>query len=109
MEAKETVKVFLSALSEGNYQKAYENCQITWKNSHSTKDLKDLIAVRIKSFKVVSVQEIQECISDVNCVVRSKGSDRKITARVIKESEPFKADPKGEWGVNPISVIRNLF
>ncbi len=108
-EAHILVVKFLHAWKDNNHIKMYELTSKTWKSKHSKKDLKNLIPKRIKSFKVEEITEFSSCIYDVNITLRIGGKIKKVTARLLCELESFKPSVNGEFGINPVSITRNLY
>ncbi|MDB0602349.1 hypothetical protein PL373_14605 [Tenacibaculum maritimum] len=108
-KAKIKVEQFLNAWKENNHIKMYELTSKTWRAKHSKKQLKQLLPKRIKSFKVEEITEFAPCIYDVNITLRVGGKTKKVTARLLCESEPYKPSVDGVFGINPISIIKNLY
>lgn len=108
-KAEATLIAFLQAWKDNNHAKMYDLTQKTWRSTHSKKQLKQLINGRIKSFKVLEIREFMPTVYDANVVVKIAGNEKKITARMICETEPYKASVNGEFGVNPISVVKNFY
>ena len=81
-------------------------------------DIKDLLEAKItKTSDVTDLTPDGLNAKDVTAEIRySVGTEAgvmgfqmhtaTITARVVRESAPYKPDSKGEWGVNPTSVSR---
>jgi len=116
MDAIETVKKFMDAWKDSNWSEMLKYTQKTWRskennNSELLKNwfyLKDLL-----TFKILKINQISESCVDVLLGIgymfgNSKLKETKIRARVICEIEPYKPDPTGEWGVNPISILREF-
>lgn len=108
-KAQQTIKAFLEAWKLSDYKKMYEYTQKTWKSEHTKNQLKKLLPKRIKSYRITSITESVPTVYDVDVVVSISGKSKKITARLICETEPYIASLQGEFGVNPISIIRNLY
>ncbi len=106
-----TIKQFCQAWSKNDYSKMYRLSQITWKSNNTKKYLKRLIIEKIQGFKILSVDfdEKHPCLCDINLQVKHKGKLKELKARLIKENKPYSTSEEGTWGVNPISVIRNLY
>jgi len=113
MKYKDKVKIkveqFLRAWKDNDYTKMYALTQITWSAKHSKKELKRLLPNRIKSFKIENIKEFSECIYDVDITLKIGGKQKKISARLLCELEPYKPSLDGKFGVNPVSLIRNLY
>lgn len=113
-----TIKQFCQAWSNNDFSKMYEVCTLTWKAQYDQKSLENLIIGRIKSFKIGHIEANSKfpCIGDIDIKIKhrrvlfpSLTKTKTIKARLIKESKPYKPSEEGTWGVNPISVIRNLY
>lgn len=101
---------FCKAWRSLNYAKMYDLCQKTWKSNHTKADLKKLIVGRIKGH-VIQSSTIQSnnCIGDTELKVKINKKVKQIKVRCIKELGARKPSVDGEWGINPISLIRNLY
>ncbi len=108
-KVKIKIEQFLGAWIDNNHIKMYDFTSKTWKSKHSKKQLKELLPKRIKSFKVEEISEFSPCIYDVKITLRIGGKIKKVTARLLCELEPFKPSVDGEFGINPISITRNLY
>lgn len=106
-----TIKQFCNAWLINDFDKMYTFCQITWKSKYTKWYLQKLLLDKIQGFEIVSVEfdEKYPCICDINIKVKYKGLDKELKARLIKESKPRTTSEEGTWGVNPISVLRNLY
>ena len=67
--------------------------------------LKDLLGAEIIKKSTVS-DVIVDITATVYYAVGSKIETKKITARVIREIAAYVQSPRGKWGVNPISMLR---
>ena len=108
-KAKEVITKFLQAWKDNNLTKMYGLTQKTWSSQYSKSVLKKLFQSRIKAFKILEIRESTSTVFDVDVTIRVKGQQRKITARLICETTPYTPSIDGEFGVNPISVIKNLY
>ncbi len=102
---------FCQAWMKQDYDTMYVFCQKTWKANHSRAELKRLVIGRIKEFKINSIvcSKASPCVSDIKLRVKYKNKAKSLEVRLIKEKEKRKPSEDGEWGVNPISLIRNLY
>lgn len=87
--------------------------------------LKSLFPFKIVKCEVLSVNEVTKAVYDATLTVtyikstkvkqggkttiKDSSVTRKVAARMIGETKPFTADPKGVYGVNPISLIKSLY
>ncbi len=113
-----TIKQFCQAWSKNDFSKMYELCQITLKSIHTKKYLKNLILGSITGYEIISVDfdDKHPCLCDINIKVKHRDISlpssikvKELIVRLIKESKPYSTSEEGTWGVNPISVIRNLY
>ena len=103
------IEQFLQSWKDNNHMRMYELTSKTWMSKNSKKKLKQLLPKRIKSYKIESIEVYSECIYDVNIILRISGKTKNVTARMLCELDAFKPSLDGEFGVNPISIIRNLY
>ena len=117
MDAIDALTNFMNAWKDNNWSEMFENSQITWRSRGRNKGidllknwfyLKDLTA-----FKILKTEKISDTCIDVTLKVSylyyvSNLKERKIKARIICETEPYKPSLMGKWGVNPISILREF-
>jgi len=107
---------FMDAWKDSNWSEMLKYTQKTWRSKENNNSdllknwfyLKDLL-----TFKVLKINQISLSCVDVILGIGyifgdSKIKETKIRARVICETEPYKPSPTGEWGVNPISILREF-
>jgi len=112
-DIKETIEKFMSAWKNGEYKELHQLCTKTYKVGNTSKQLEAILNQNITSFKVGKAEKSTDVVYDVEISVRTKGMRKKaksktITARLVKESKPFRPSETGEWGVNPISVLKGI-
>ena len=111
MNSKETLKAFLEAWKIKDFQKMYSLCQKTWCVNHTQKDLEIILQknhIRLKGYKSIVIKEHSEVLQDVSVFLKYGGKFNKITVRIIKELEPYRTGEEGEFGINPISILKFL-
>lgn len=107
---------FMNAWKDGNWSEMLENTQKTWrsKENHNSELLKSWFSLKdLLTFKVLRMEGISNSCVDVLLSIRyvfgeSKLKETKIMARVICETEPYKPSDTGEWGVNPIGILKEF-
>ena len=113
---------FMQCWKVGNWAEALCYCQKTWvfpqigegELWQSTKNLKELFHDK----KLVKYQITNDCnvISTVCmeitvCFTYEAGDYNKtytIPVKLIREKAPYTPSETGEWGVNPLSIIRSI-
>lgn len=108
-KVKKAIKEFLENWKLNDFKKMYDNSQITWKKNHPKNVLKDMFPNRIKTYSLGEVKELTPAHFTVKITVRVKGVLKHLIAHLVCETAPFTPSIKGKWGVNPSSVIKNLF
>lgn len=105
---------FLVAWKAEDWRAMAEACQQTWRSNHE--DALAFLTARFGRMRLVS-WEVEEAVEPPDLV---KGVVVDVTValhfldlwdgtysfRVICEVGPYKANPEGTWGVNPISQRR---
>jgi hypothetical protein len=117
MDAVETTKNFMNAWKDSNWSEMLENSQITWRSRGRNKSI-DLLKgwfylKDLTTFKILKTEKISDSCVDMTLKISylyyiSNLKETKIKARVICETGPYKPDPEGKWGVNPISILREF-
>ncbi|SHJ28614.1 hypothetical protein [Clostridium magnum] len=108
-----TLAEYLNCWKEKNWDNMANYTQITWKSSaknpneelKSQYDFKELLGAEIKDKKVNSSVSV-----DVTAVVyyriRNDVVTKTITARIIRETSKNTLSEDGQWGINPVSAMR---
>ncbi|MBA7490112.1 hypothetical protein ES702_00646 [subsurface metagenome] len=104
---------FLISWREKDWSRMAQFTQKTWNSKEKNPaefldvwyELKDLLGAEIIKKSTVSDVTV-DITATVYYAVGSKIETKKITARVIREVAAYTPSPKGEWGVNPISTLR---
>lgn len=104
---------YLNSWKNQDWNNMVNYTQITWRNSDKNPskllknqyDFKTLLGAEIKDKKVNS-----DVSTDITAIVYyrfgNNVSAKTITARIIKETTSGELSTDGQWGVNPISAIR---
>lgn len=111
-KARKTLKAFLQAWQEKDYDFMFKTCQITWKETLGSKEwIKEFYSkVDIDSFEIVSGTMIEKnVIADFMFRIKVSGKwTIPYRVRLIRELAPYTAHKDGIWGVNPKSALRIL-
>jgi len=102
------VEKWFEAIMKRDYVRAWQYTQTTYKNNHRKAQLKIFDNVAINSFKIISSEKITEAHLKVIVEADQNGKVNHAEVHVICENGPYKPTPKGHWGVNPISALKNV-
>lgn len=116
MNAVATLTKFMNAWKDSNWSGMLENTQKTWrsKENNNSELLKSWFSLKdLLTFKVLRIEGISNSCVDVLLGIKyvfgeTKLKETKIRARVICETEPYKPSDTGEWGVNPIGILKEF-
>lgn len=106
---------YLNCWKQEDWDRMIEFTQKTWRSGEEDPaellkdwyDFKHLVGAEITKKTVVS-----DTCADVEAKVyycafsATVATEKKITARVIRESAPYTPSSTGDWGVNPQSALR---
>ena len=114
---------FLHAWKKGKYKTMATHCQKTWLSdrtdpanalnimfSHVTLETAEILDV--EDFKGIKVEALGidkgDVICDILISVKVNGIFQIRKPRIMRESEAYEPDVEGDWGVNPISMLRKI-
>ena len=106
----EILKRFLKAISTNEWKKAYQYCQKSWASNHSSDKLRDIFMdIKLKYILIVGEKKDKnsDYIIDYDVLCNTISGQRIHIVRLICESRSYHPDLNGDWGVNPISVLRH--
>lgn len=115
MDATETVKKFMKAWKDRDWSEMFRYAQKTWQSKEGNNPplLMGWFGPRklIKT-EIIGENKISDSCVDITLKISylfiSNLRKTKIKARVICETEPYKPSKAGEWGVNPIGILREF-
>lgn len=107
-KAKETLENYLEAWSKNDVKAMHELCQKTYKVSNTEFDLKKVTPAKLKEFTILEGVSDTPCVTDFEVELLVKRAKKTAKARLVCEKAPFKPSEQGEWGVNPISLLKAL-
>jgi len=93
------------------WKKVDKYLQKSWlKNSRDKEFKKMFSSFEVVDFNIMDKEIITDCREEVDfrvdMIFRNKQISRYGKANTIREEAPYKPSIKGEWGVNPISLLR---
>lgn len=113
LSPEETVRQYCRAMLKPDYNKMYHLSQYTWQFQHSKKELKNILHTKIQAFQIVRVKDHEDTplMKDVFVKIKTKWGINEVRFRIIKEKygTPHATSESGFWGVNPISVMANIY
>ncbi len=113
-KALEKLTEFLTAWKDSNFQAMFDACQETWKYNHQGSGIvwfENWYGSKTLTYWDIIDSKISGVLCDIELKISYKdfafkGKYKTITARLVCENAPYKPDITGNWGVNPISVLR---
>ncbi len=106
---------YLNYWKQEDWDRMVEFTQKTWRSGRDDPvedlrcyyDFKHLVGAEITKKTLVSVTCVDIEAKVYYCAFSATvPTEKKITARVIQESDPYTPSSTGDWGVNPISTLR---
>ncbi len=111
MTSFETLTAFLEAWQDKNYTKMFEYCQLTWKSNHKEGGIKWLKNYydhkKLTTWRMIK-EEKADFVVDFKVAIIYDHKSKIVKTRLICEKAPYKPHSDGTWGVNPISVLREI-
>lgn len=107
-KAKESVKNFMEAWKKGDHKEMLKQCNKTYRVANTFQKLRALLPDPIKSYEIGEVKKESEVMYDVSVKVKIGNTEKQLTARTISEYAPYKPSLDGQFGVNPVSVTKEL-
>jgi len=105
---------FINAWGDRNWEGMVDYLQLSWvsKQRNPKKQVKGLYSLKkLKEAHIVKSKTIAGFMVDITLEVRYTVAKRSktvnIIARIMKETAPYKPSiDEGQWGLNPISTLR---
>lgn len=103
---------FMNKWKDGDYKGLKDLVQKTWgsKQDDIAESLKDMLN-KIEDFEIISIKynaEANEILGKkIFADAMVKIDNRKVKIRLVREKGAYKPSEEGDWGVNPISILRN--
>jgi hypothetical protein len=106
---------YLNCWKQEDWDRMVEFTQKTWRSDEDNPaeflkanyDFKHLVGVEITKKTVTSDTFVQVEAKVYYCAFSATvPTEKKITANVIRESTPYTPSSTGDWGVNPLSTLR---
>lgn len=111
------MREFLDSWRDRNWKAMTESCQITWlSNNNDAEQILEnwfgtvvLLQYKVKSDKInINTAGV---MAHIPIIMAIENSFKKVETKycigvAVKESGPYQANIDGEWGINPISILR---
>lgn len=109
MDVIEILKTFLNHWITGEWEDAFKGCQKTWADKKSCDDLQSLLPNDLQSFDIISFTNLGNVRYEIKVKLTFASGNSSIrVANMICETGPYQPAPYGQWGVNPVSILRSL-
>jgi len=109
-EIKRMIGRFLTAWKKKNWAKMLKCTQLTWRaafHKNNVRWLEDWFGLKnLERWEIIKIELVGDTCRDVFINVDYGKGIKKIRARIICEAGPYKPDIKGNWGINPISCLK---
>jgi len=104
---KKVLERFLKYWKKRNYQRMYNLCQKTWVSKHTKGELMNMFkSVDLEDYNILEIEWDKPEIKKVKLGLKINGVYKITHVNVICEIKAFKPSAKGNWGVNPISLLK---
>lgn len=108
-KATQNVKAFMECWKLGDPKDMLVLCNQTYRVQHTFRNIRSLFqAYPLESYRMGKATKVSEVMYDVTVKVTTSGKETTIKARTISELAPWKPSVDGDFGVNPLSIIRWL-
>lgn len=113
--AVETLENFMEAWRNEDWHGMWKNSQKTWRSKveNNAERLFDFFGHKaLLEYKITGMNEVSGCCTDVYVeIIYTIGTHPGIQtglieARLLKEMKEYQPSVDGEWGVNPISTLK---
>ena len=106
---EKSVDNFLRTWKKKDFSEMENFIQKTWLAGTQLMSLDIFKNLDVRSWKIQKSVKIGEACKDVivNVTFKQNGK-RKLNIRTLCEIAPYTPDLSGDWGVNPVSVMRRL-
>ena len=107
---KKVIEKFLVNWKKRNWAKMAKYTQLTWRGAfrkNNARRLESWFGLKnLEEWKITGIEFVGDACRDIFVNIDYGKGIKEIRARIICEAGPYKPDIKGEWGVNPISCLK---
>ena len=114
LNSRDVLKEMFDHLIKDDKQAAYMLTQMTWRHNNDLARFNSLIPHRLLSYEIIDGILLSLNARDYVIKMKylnwetKKEHDVTIKARMIRERKPYTPCITGEWGVNPISMLKQV-
>jgi hypothetical protein len=112
LSVKESAEVFFQSWKDRKWDKMFEVCQKTWGYTKTEEDLEEQFSTpewKIKDYKITGFTNVSNVKRSYTIELTfADGRIERHAAILICEKAPYSPAAFGDWGVNPVSVLRNF-
>ena len=108
-EIKKVIGKFLTNWKKKNWVKMAKYTQLTWRSNHwnNVKWLEGWFWKKdLRKWTITDIKIVGDACRDVYIEIDYGKGIKEIKARVICETAPYKPSIEGNWGINPISCLK---
>jgi len=106
-DPKRTLNAFLICWGQKEWSAMFDFTQVTWKVKNETARLSKMFKdVKLEGYNIVKKTKISDVFYEYQCRLLINGKQFITRINCIKESSAYKPDINGEWGINPVSILR---
>jgi len=110
-EIKKVIEKFLINWRKKKWAKMVRYTQLTWRSNHENNA--QLLGIwfglkNLEKWEITKIEFVGDACRDVFINIDYGKVIKKIKARVICEIGPYKPSIEGNWGVNPISCLKEI-
>jgi len=109
-KVKRVMEKFLISWKKKNWAKMVKYTQLTWRGAfrkNNARRLESWFGLKnLEKWEIIKIEFVGDACRDVFVNIDYGKGIKEIRARVICETGPYKPDIKGNWGINPISCLK---
>lgn len=118
MKEEKALNEFLQAWKNQDWNLMFKRSQITWQKNHPETEgiefLKCSFGFKdLQEWKIIEKNKISDVCYKITVEIKYRKPSliyikRKVKAMLICEIEPYKTGVEGEFGINPISILKEF-
>ena len=108
-EIKKVTEKFLNNWKKKKWIKMVRYTQLTWRTLHknNARWLESWFGLKnLNKWEIIKIEFVGDACRDIFVNIDYGKGIKKIRARVICETGSYKPDIEGNWGINPVSCLK---